>query len=64
LLSGAYPWADGSTRPDGVPKNRLSADFDQATWENITDNYAYGALFVVSAIPELRKFNYAYEGKA
>ena len=54
-LSGIYPWSDGSTRPDGVPNNRLDSAFDKAVWENITDNYPYGALFVVSALPDFMK---------
>jgi hypothetical protein len=65
-LAEEYPWYSGSTLPSGVPKNRLSADFDQANWINVTDNFSLASLFVVNGSPvaTLGNINYVYEGKA
>ncbi len=61
-LAAEFPWSDGSTRGDGLPRNRLSADFDNVRqWENITEDYVYGALFVASTdFVTTRKANFAY----
>lgn len=65
-LAETYPWSNGATRPDGLPKNRLAPDFDQCDWLNVTDEYRYGSLFLVSSLPAFMggKVNYVYEGKA
>lgn len=61
-LAESYPWSDGSTRSDGIPRNRLSPDFDNVKqWENITQFYPYGGLFVATNnFVTAQKANYAY----
>ena len=66
-LARQYPWSNGAVLSNGTPRNRLSADFDQATWTNVTANFPYASLFVVTSIlyaPANGKANYVYEGKA